>query len=1186
MIGTIIGATYQGADEFSIENLILNYHDNESNHQTTLNEQLLNTSVIKKTATLDQGSSIKFKKETFLNKLLEISPDLYYLYDFELDEYHFLNNSLLEFFDYDTNSKKDLYKNIMNSKDYNYYTKKIIPKILAINNNEFYEFEFSVNAKHNLKLELLAKEFIYTRNEDGQAKLLLGTISDISSEHQSKEKIKQSFQRERLLNEVYHNSPIGIVYSTHDQRLFNPNKKYCELVGYTKSEIENMSWIDLTPSEYLDDELDMLSLLSPDKISIKYEKEYIHKNESRIPVEVLLIAQFDELQNTEYYIGFFQNIGLRKSIEAHQDDLLIKMNKRINELQCLRDISKLIQKENDIKNIITKMIEIIPSGWQYPSNTAVKIRYKGQDYRSSNYTNSNCKINSELIIDNIPEGFIEISYVNQKIFNNPSFFLEEEKELLNNISIIVSKKIENIISNDRIKKLNLSLTEKIIKSGNDLSQLQNRFELAKYSAEIGLWEWDIKDKKMSWDEIMYQIFDIPTNEKISIPHDLKDKILFKDQDRLLDQISNCIKTYKDFNNDFEIQTATGQKKYIHVLGHPILGTYNKPERILGLSWDITKTKKQEIELNEEQQKLEEILNSSPIAFAISTDNKLAFFNNTFQHMTGLSIGDNAEKLYKNIEDRKYLKNELKTKDQFTNFDLEIVGQNGETIHTLSYFYKTIYKGKESIKGWLIDISELKKIEYELAKARDIAVSATQAKTQFLANMSHEIRTPMNAILGYAQMLKIDDNLNQHHKESLEIINRSGEMLLSLINDILDLSKIESGIMKIEENIYDFCMMLSEIKNMFSYRISKKGINFNINIQDDFPRFLYGDKQKIKQVIANLMSNAIKFTSEGNIEIIIKYEKININDIFVSIIVKDTGIGINQNDRDKVFEYFEQGENDINKKSGSGLGMAISRQYAQIMHGDVILIMSEPNQGSEFEFSFINKISEKEPQIQDNGFGYVKSIKQNQISPQVLIIDEDKSNLTLLSTQLKNVGFKVLSTTDIRNAIQEFNLQKPDFVFLGIKAPFDNAFKFIKNIREDQFNNEIPIYLISATIFDEELSIKIKESKTNGILLKPYDIEKIFLILKENLNIEYEYFNNNPNLKRIEKQHKINKELIDKLPKLWKQNIIENIQQGDIEKIRELIDMLDNKLSELKEIFISYIDEYNYQGLLDLLEGRY
>jgi CheY-like chemotaxis protein len=249
-------------------------------------------------------------------------------------------------------------------------------------------------------------------------------------------------------------------------------------------------------------------------------------------------------------------------------------------------------------------------------------------------------------------------------------------------------------------------------------------------------------------------------------------------------------------------------------------------------------------------------------------------------------------------------------------------------------------------------------------------------------------------------------------------------------------------------------------------------------------------------------------------------------------------------------------------------------------------MSEPNQGSEFEFSFINKISEKEPQIQDNGFGYVKSIKQNQISPQVFIIDEDKSSLTLLSTQLKNVGFKVHSTSDIRNAIQEFNLQKPDFVFLGIKAPFDNAFKFIKNIREDQFNNKIPIYLISATIFDEELSIKIKESKTNGILLKPYDIEKIFLILKENLNIEYEYFNNNPNLKRIEKQHKISKELIDKLPKLWKQNIIENIQQGDIEKIRELIDMLDNKLSELKEIFISYIDEYNYQGLLDLLEGRY
>lgn len=1159
--------------------------NDQNQDQPTLNEQLLNTSPIKRINQLKEGSSIKFKKDAFLNKILEVSQNLYYLYDFELDEYYFLNNSLFEFFEYDSSSKKDFYKNIMNIKDYEYYINNIIPKILSLKNNEFYEFQFQATTKNNYKLELLAKEFIYTRNKKNQAKLLLGTISDISFEHEIKEKIKNSLQREKLLNEVYHNSPIGIVYSTYDQKLFNPNQMYCDLIGYSKSEIENMSWIDLTPSEFLDDELDMLSLLSPDRNLIKYEKEYIHKNENRVPVEVVIYAQFDELNNIDYYVGFFQSIGLRKNIEAHQDGLLIKMNKRINELQCLSDISQLIQKENNISTIINKLIEIIPSGWQFPSNTAVRIKFKDQEYKSQNITNSNCSIQEPIIIEKVEEGFIEISYNNQKIFNDPSYFLEEEKELLNNISIIVSEKFENINNNEKLQKLNLSLKEKIIESGNDFSKLQNRFELAKYSAKIGLWEWNLINDEMIWDEIMYQIFEIPIDENASISYDLRDQIIFKLRNKLLNYINQCVENAQDFNDDFEITTITGKNKFIHIFGHPIVDDHNKTQLIIGLLWDVTKTKKLEMELNEEQKKLEEILNSSPIAFAISTDDKLVFFNDTFKNMTGLSVGDSAEKLYRNVTDRIFLKEELKNKKEFTNFDLEIVNKDGKYIHTLAYFYQTKFNGKDSIKGWMIDISELKKTEYELAKARDVAVSATQAKTQFLANMSHEIRTPMNAILGYAQMLKRDENLNQQQKESLDVINRSGEMLLSLINDILDLSKIESGILTIENETYDFCQMLSEIKNMFSHRIKKKGLDFDINIQDDFPRFVYGDKRKIKQVIVNLMSNAIKFTLKGSIIININFEKINSTDIYISVKVKDTGIGINQKYKDKIFDYFEQGDSEISKNSGTGLGIAISRQYAQLMQGNVILKESVLNNGSEFEFTFINQIADGKAENINDEYNYVKSIKQTQTPPKILILDKDRSNLNLLSTQLKNIGFKVCSYSNTENVLKEFENIQPDFIFLGIEVPYKNTLNFIRNIKDSKYGKEIPIFVISATIFNEDLSEKINQSKVDGLILKPYDIEKIFSILQDNLNIEYEYYNQKLTPQIIEEQYSINQELIDKLSKSWKKNIKTHIHQGDIEKIRKLIDDLDDEFSQLKLLFTTYIDQYNYQDFLNILEGR-
>ena len=1173
-------------NDLSILSYISNGQDDPSYPNNNLNEYLISTINDKfQEIDLNEGSLIQFKKETFLNKLLEISPDLYYLYDFELDEYYYLNNSLFEFFDFDRQTKKDLYKKIMNAKDYEYYMENIISEILSIKDNEFYQFQFSVSTKHNLKLELSAKEFIYTRNKKGQAKLLFGTISDISSEHETKEKIKKSTQREKLLNEVYHNSPIGIVYSTHDQMLFNPNKMYCDLVGYSKKEIENMSWIDLTPSEFLDGELELLGTLSPEQNLIKYEKEYIHKTEKRIPVEVVIYAQFDKLQNVEYYIGFFQDISIRKNIELYQDELIVKMNKRIKELQCLKEISTLIQKENNIKTIINQLIEIIPNGWQYPYNTAVKIKFNDLEFKSLNFANSNCKIVSELVVNNIPQGYIEVSYINEKIFNNASYFLEEEKELLNNISIIVSEKIENIDTNSKIKKLNSSLKEKVLESNKDFSQLKNRYELAKHSAQIGFWEWNPKDNSLIWDEVMYQIFNTVEVGSITNIKDLKKNMIVKDLQHMKNLFKQSIEDDIDISEVFEVYSKNGERKFINIFAHPMESQGHKTNLLIGLLWDVTKTKMLELELNQEQKRLEDILNSSPIAFAISTDNKIVFFNQTFQKITGLSVGEDAEKLYKDVNDRIFLKKELEKQDSFTNFDLEIRGRNGKSIHTLSYFYRTKYKGKNSIKGWLIDISELKKIEHELEKARDIAISATQAKTQFLANMSHEIRTPMNAILGYAQMLKIDEKLNQNQKDAIDTINRSGEMLLSLINNILDLSKIESGALSMEKETYDFCIMLKEIKNMFTYKILSKGLEFNINTQNNLPRFLYGDKTKAKQVISNLISNSIKFTPQGSIDLNVKFQKLNEKDIKITINVKDTGVGIHQNDKEKIFEYFEQGNNEISKKSGTGLGMAISKKYAQLLSGDIVLLNSEVNQGAEFEFSFINQISSEKKIKKEDKLIYVKSIKKGTTSPKILIIDEDRPNLTLLSTQLRNIGLSVTSISNIKNAYQQYSEQNPDIIFLGLNTPFENTLKLLNKIKSSKNGEKTKLILISAIIYNEELSSQINNSQADGLILKPYNIEKIYAILQENLNIEYEYYSKKSIIEQEQHQIHENKALISQLPQYWVKDMIDNIQQGDIEKIRTLIEALETDFSELKKLFTKYIDEYNYQGFLELLKGR-
>jgi signal transduction histidine kinase len=250
-----------------------------------------------------------------------------------------------------------------------------------------------------------------------------------------------------------------------------------------------------------------------------------------------------------------------------------------------------------------------------------------------------------------------------------------------------------------------------------------------------------------------------------------------------------------------------------------------------------------------------------------------------------------------------------------------------------------------------ELVERRRNEVELRKAKEAAEAANRTKSKFLANISHEIRTPMNAILGYVQLMQRDPALTPTHNEYLNIINRSGEHLLALINDILGISRIEAGRVELHAATFDLHTLLDDINAMFRVRTDAKGLGLTVEKIGEVPSMVLADKGKLRQVLINILGNAVKFTEQGGISVHVQAEQGSSGTIRVIIEVEDTGIGIAPEEIDRVFDQFEQAESGRSKGGGAGIGLPISRRYARLMGGDLTVVQSEVGRGSVFRLEF-------------------------------------------------------------------------------------------------------------------------------------------------------------------------------------------------------------------------------------------
>ena len=622
-----------------------------------------------------------------------------------------------------------------------------------------------------------------------------------------------------------------------------------------------------------------------------------------------------------------------------------------------------------------------------------------------------------------------------------------------------------------------SMSDAVASREANLRLSEERLKLATTAGNVGIWDWDVANNILVWDESMYALYGIRKGD-FAAAYDAWTSTLHPDDLEYTEgEIQAALRGKREYAPEFRIVRPDGSVRNIKASSKTFFDPHGKALRMIGTNYDVTVIKQTEMELRKYKDHLEE---------------------------------------------------------------------------------------------------EVEQRTTDLLLARNAAEAANHAKSLFLANMSHELRTPLNAILGFSSLMRKDAQLRQDQRNNLDIINRSGEHLLTLINDVLEVAKIEAGRMQLNNAAFNFGTMVRDVVDMMEIRAKEKGLRLILDQSSQIPGYINGDEARFRQILINLVGNAVKFTQQGGVTVRLGTRQNAHTHLLIEI--EDTGIGIATEDQKRLFQPFVQlGE--FNAQKGTGLGLAITQQYVQLM-GGTIAVESTPGKGSifrvELPFKRVDKVDlPKESSSKDEILG----LAPNQQEYRVLIVEDQLENQLLLSNLMKNIGIPFKVADNGEQALSLFLDWHPHLIWMDRRMPVMDGIEATKRIRALPGGKDVKIVAVTASAFTEQRDEMLKAGM-DDFVPKPYRFNEIYECLTRQLGVQYVYAEAQPT--EDTGATPLTAQMLSALPPELRSELRDALKSLDTERISTAIGQVASYDPTLQKTLTHLTDNFDYPAILNVL----